>query len=392
MARRLLNSPSMAIVSQVRLVYSLASVAVLLSLPDQSLAQFLDIDVGPYQYTLQADSFAVPPAIYLGIGITATPLSFKYIGIRSNAPVPNFIVVSPASGTAPTNIGLSINPNVVAYMQPGPYGVQVLFRTTGESPPYANAVVELTVLPPPPPVITSIVNSASLQPSISPGAMASIFGANLGTPPISGHFNDSGLYPTTLGNTTVTFNGTAAPLLYVSTTQINAVVPYELAGQKTVSVIVAHDSVASPAFSLPLTATSPAIFTVTQDGKGQGAILNDDPNVNPTPNSADNHATKGIPISIYATGGGLLSQTVQDGSIPLIIGEPPFFKPTAPVSVTIAGQPAQVIYAGAIPYEVFGMLQVNAIVPNGIGSGPQPVVLTIGANNNASQQVTVAVK
>jgi uncharacterized protein (TIGR03437 family) len=241
-------------------------------------------------------------------------------------------------------------------------------------------------------VVTSIVNSASLQPSISPGALASIFGANLGTPPIYGHFDDSGLYPTALGNTTVTFNGTAAPLLYVSTGQINAVVPYEVAGQKTVSVVVTHDSVASPAFALTLTPTSPAIFTVTQNGKGEGAILNDDPNVNPTPNSAENPAAKGIPISMYVTGGGLLSQTVQDGSIPLIIGEPPYYNIVAPVSLKIGGQPAQVIYAGAIPYEVTGMLQVNAIVPNNIGSGPQPVVLTIGDNNNAAQQVTVAVK
>jgi uncharacterized protein (TIGR03437 family) len=38
------------------------------------------------------------------------------------------------------------------------------------------------------------------------------------------------------------------------------------------------------------------------------------------------------------------------------------------------------------------MLQVNAIVPNGIGSGAQPVVLKIGNNDNAAQQVTVAVK
>jgi uncharacterized protein (TIGR03437 family) len=38
------------------------------------------------------------------------------------------------------------------------------------------------------------------------------------------------------------------------------------------------------------------------------------------------------------------------------------------------------------------MLQINATVPNGIGSGQQPVVLTIGDNNNAAQQVTVAVK
>jgi|ERR1035438_3801186 uncharacterized protein (TIGR03437 family) len=138
--------------------------------------------------------------------------------------------------------------------------------------------------------------------------------------------------------------------------------------------------------------TSPAIFTAMQNGKGQGAILNDDPNVNPTPNSADNPAAKGIPISIYATGGGLLSQPVQDGSIALLFAEPPYSSVTAPLSVTIGGQPARISYAGVAPFEVNGMLQVNAVVPTGIGSGPQPVVLTIGASNNALQQVTVAVK
>jgi len=64
----------------------------------------------------------------------------------------------------------------------------------------------------------------------------------------------------------------------------------------------------------------------------------------------------------------------------------------APVSVTIGGQPATVLYAGAAPFLISGVVQVNAIVPQGIGSGPQPVVLTIGANSNAGQQVTVAVQ
>ncbi len=371
---------------------ALTAMAGLLFTAGPGAAQFLDIDVGPYEFSVPADSLAAPSAAGIYVGASSKQVPFKYVGVLSPAGTPNFVVVSPSSGTAPANIGVGLNPSVVAYLTPGAYQATVQFAPPGQSPPYANAVVELLVMPPPPPVVTSILNSASLQSSISPGALVSIFGANLGTPPISSHFNDSGLYPTTLGNTTVTFNGTVAPLLYVSTVQINAVVPYEVSGQKTVNVVVTHDSVASPAFSLPLTPTSPAIFTVTQDGKGEGAILNDDPNVNPTPNSADNPATKGIPISIYATGGGLLSQTVQDGSVPLIIGEPPYFNVTAPVSVSIGGQPAQVIYAGAIPYDVAGMVQVNAVVPNGIGSGAQPVVLTIGSNNNASQQVTVAVK
>jgi hypothetical protein len=38
------------------------------------------------------------------------------------------------------------------------------------------------------------------------------------------------------------------------------------------------------------------------------------------------------------------------------------------------------------------MLQVDAFIPDGIGSGPQPAVLIVGENTNSQQQVTVAVK
>ena len=49
----------------------------------------------------------------------------------------------------------------------------------------------------------------------------------------------------------------------------------------------------------------------------------------------------------------------------------------APVSLTIGGRPATIQYAGGAPYQVMGMFQVNAKVPDGIGSGPQPVVVTV---------------
>ena len=62
------------------------------------------------------------------------------------------------------------------------------------------------------------------------------FGAHLGTAPVTAHYNDAGLYPTDLSHQTVpypvgyglphdgvTFNGIAAPLLYYSQNQIDAV-------------------------------------------------------------------------------------------------------------------------------------------------------------------------
>jgi uncharacterized protein (TIGR03437 family) len=183
----------------------------------------------------------------------------------------------------------------------------------------------------------------------------------------------------------------------VSRVQINAVVPFEVAGQKNVDVVVTHDSQASATFSLAIADTSPAIFTDTQNGKGQGAILDAGPGaLSPgAPNGPENPAPKGSAVSIFATGGGLFAVQVgvsnpvsQDGFISLTTSPPP----AGPVSLTIGGQPAQILYAGAAPYAVPGVIQINATVPTGIGSGAQPVVLTIGSGNNASQQVTAAVK
>jgi uncharacterized protein (TIGR03437 family) len=383
-------------ISRIRLVLAFASAAALMSLSSPCSAQRLEIPNGPYQFSVPADSLAVGSAvgIYIGIGNSSTSqVPYKYIGISAVEGAPDFVVVIPATGIAPANIAIGLNPNVVAYLPPGGYSEYVQFAVVGQTSPQGGAQVLLSVMPPPPPVVTSLVSAASLQPAISPGEVVSIFGANLGTPPLTAQYSDAGLYPTTLGNTTVTFNGTAAPLLYVSTVQINAVVPFEAAGQKTVNVVVTHDSEASPAFSLPITDTSPAMFTDTQTGKGQGAIINAGPRaLSPgTPNSPENPAPQGSAISIFATGGGVYNQPFtpnQDGVISLGASGPP----AAPVSLTIGGKTANVIYAGAAPYAVPGVIQVNAVVPNGIGSGSQAVVLTIGNNNNASQQVTVAVK
>jgi uncharacterized protein (TIGR03437 family) len=242
-----------------------------------------------------------------------------------------------------------------------------------------------------------VLNAATLEPTISPGAVVSIEGTNLSTPPLKAQHDEAGMYPTTLGDTTVTFNGIAAPLLYVSTTEIMAVVPFGVAGQKTLDVAVTHYQRA-PVFSVPATDTSPGIFTTGHPGRASAGILNTDS----TFNSPDNPAPKGSILQIFATGAGVwvlpqvpqtLPQSVVDGSIYLTSAGPPYIpRPAGPVSLTIGGQAARILYMGPAPYQVFGMLQVNAVVPEGIGSGPQPVVLTIGEKNNAQQQVTVAVQ
>jgi trimeric autotransporter adhesin len=200
-----------------------------------------------------------------GIGVAVIGggnMAYKYLGVLTGTNMPNFVVVSPSSGTTPNGVWVALNPNVVPYLIPHNYELTLQFGTPNQtSPPYGTAIVKLNLIGPQPPTVTATVSAASLQPAISPGQIVSIFGTHLSTPPITAQFDSAGLYPASLGNTRVTFNGVAAPLLYVSTTQINAQVPYEVAGQKSVNVVITHNAAASPPFSMPILDTSPGIFT-----------------------------------------------------------------------------------------------------------------------------------
>ncbi len=261
-----------------------------------------------------------------------------------------------------------------------------------QTPPATTTVtVRVNLTTPDPPVIRSVLNAASFAPVVTPGAVVLIRGTSLG-PNMSATLDQTGLYPTTLGNTTVTFNGIPAPLLSSSPTVIKAVAPYAITGQAAAQVVVTHYPQStveqvSEAFSVPVADTSLGIFSRTQTGDCQNDIQNCDAN-GCSPNSAENAAPPGSIIVFFATGVAPWAGPGVDGSVAVA----PRLYFGNPLSLTIGGQPAQILYAGVAPYQVWGVFQVNARVPQGIGSGPQPVVLTVGQASNASQQATVAVQ
>jgi uncharacterized protein (TIGR03437 family) len=390
------------------------------SLPFLASAQlYVDFGFVPatITFTSQADQpVAAPQNLIILTGTVPFVWDGAFFGI-------NFVTLSPASGVGNTTLKVALNPNIVPYLAPGQYSLSLSFESPDPTQPGDGAVtVTLYVLPPDAPVITGVVNSASQQPVLSEGELVSIYGSNLGTGPLA----PAGSYSVLQGNatatfsrqplsfeplsnaygghggtatgnaTTVTFNQLPAPLLYVSPNQINAVVPYfaqpgDASGN--VPVVVTHDGQASPPFLVPIAATSPGLFTVAPNGRGQGAIQNVDPQTGAvTPNSPSNPAAKGSTIVLWGTGNGGFSQIPPDGVIITDVLTPPYYVVTRAISLTIGGQPAKILYAGAAPNQVFGLLQVNAVVPSGIGSGPQPVVLTITGSDNSQQAVTVAVQ
>jgi uncharacterized protein (TIGR03437 family) len=93
-------------------------------------------------------------------------------------------------------------------------------------------------------------------------------------------------------------------------------------------------------------------------------------------------------FEMYVTGAGSWSQPMLSDIYLTLM---PFT--ARPVSLTIGGRPAQVIYAGTVGFQnLWGLVQVNGVVPEGVGPGLQPLVVRIGGYDNAAQGATIAIR
>ncbi|MCC6585760.1 MAG: IPT/TIG domain-containing protein [Bryobacterales bacterium] len=353
-----------------------------------------------------------PPSRFVGLrpspfGVESVPFRFKAIEPQDlpTGKATNFVLVSPSAGitTARTQYTtiISLNRKVVPYMLPGYYELYVLIENPERPDLGAGRVrVQLSLQSPGPPELTFVLNAASMQPVVSPGQLVTIRGAHLSSPPVTTEADSAGLFPKTVSDTRVTFNGTPAPLLYVSNNQINCVAPYSLTGAQAQVVVdrLRYSGLieSSNTIAVPVQTTSPAIFTADQTGTGPGAILNTGAGTGY--NDQANPAPAGTAITFYATGAGAWNVAYPDGALVIAprLGlappNPEFLAPAASVSVTIGDLPATVLSAAAQPMRVSGMLQVTAQIPPGLAPGAQPLVLKIGESGNAAQKVTVWVR
>jgi uncharacterized protein (TIGR03437 family) len=231
------------------------------------------------------------------------------------------------------------------------------------------------------PTISSggVVDGAGFRGTLSAGAIVSIFGQDLA----GSTQNATGLpLPNAMGGTSVSVNGTAAPLFYVSPTQLNVQLPFNVSGGATVQVT--RDGVAGPSQGISISSFSPAIFTVPSGGSGPGAILHNNSGVLI---SASAPAARGEFIAIFCTGLGPVQPPVPSGTPG---PSNPLSQTTTTPTVTIGGIPAVVNFAGLAP-TFAGLYQINAQVPQGVAPGNAvPVVVSIGGV--VSNTVTIAVQ
>jgi uncharacterized protein (TIGR03437 family) len=243
----------------------------------------------------------------------------------------------------------------------------------------------------PGPQITAITNSASFQQgTLAPGEVLTIFGLGLG-PAALALFDPSMppipmVLPSASPSTSVTINGTAAPIIYTSASQVGVIVPYSIAGASA-QVVVTYGGIASQAFTVAVATVDTGIYSLASSGQGQGAILNF-VSGSYTINSTSNPAPGGSTVVIYLTGAGATTSVVDNQLIP----SNPAITPALSPLVTIGGQAATVLAAQAPVGSVPGLIQLNVTVPTGLTAGAAlPVIATIGGVQSQAG-LTIAVK
>ena len=219
-----------------------------------------------------------------------------------------------------------------------------------------------------------ILNAGSLLPgAVSPGELIALLGSSIGpvTPAFLQVVNGNSV-STTLGSTQVKFDGTPAPLIYAGLNQVNAIVPYEIAGNATTQLTIVQNGQATNPITMSITGASPSIFTQNASGTGAAAALNE----NLTLNTPQNPAPAGTVIVLYLTGTGQADPAQVTGRIngPSDIGNN-----LLKVTATVAGSSADVLYSGPAPSLVAGATQVNLRVPATVTPSPVvPISIQVG--------------
>lgn len=230
------------------------------------------------------------------------------------------------------------------------------------------------------PVILGLANAGEsvVGEGLAPGEIIGIYGMDLGPgTAVAGGFTNGSL-PLELGGTEVLINGIRAPLLRAGSGQVNAIVPFELSRSLTATVQVIANGSPTNIARLPVLTAEPAILA---GPSGLALALNQDGSIN----SQQNPAQLGTVVAIFLNGAGLQTPAPADGTL---AQRGPLAAATVAVQAPVPDsyglpywQDTAVLYAGAAPGEVAGLMQVNFRLPSvqaPFQNGQMTIVAVVG--------------
>jgi uncharacterized protein (TIGR03437 family) len=227
----------------------------------------------------------------------------------------------------------------------------------------------------------AVANAASGVSSGTPaGSIFALYGQNL-APTLASAAKVP--LPGSLLSTSVTVNGETAPLFYVSQTQINAQMPWDI--QSGVANVVVNTA-SGMSNTVAVTVPGAAVPGVFLQFPGNQAVAVEYPEL--TVNTAIAPAHVGDTIVAYFTGGGPVTPAgplVTGAYSPL--GLSPVIK-VGEITVTVAGVQATINYIGLTGMLV-GVYQANFVVPK-VAAGDRNLVITINGKASAATTLTIA--
>lgn len=323
----------------------------------------------------------IPPAQTINVNSTLGTANFTASSRTDSGST--WLVASASGVSTPATITVRVQPSG---LPPGTYRgvVTVTAFGTGES---RSAEVTLTVTSPAAPTLRTALHGATRELSaITPGMILSLMGTSMGpVTGVKGNISGAGAFETSYNGYRVLFDGVPAPILYISSTQIDTVAPYSIAGRQSTRVEVEYNGArSSPSDLIVSPDAAPGIFTVDGSGRGQAAAINQSGRLN----SPGNPAAQDSVLVFYVTGEGQTEPVGQEGRV--IATD--LRKPVLPVAVNIGGVPVEVLYAGSTPGQVTGLMQVNVRLNSDVPRGPAvPIEIRVGPAPSPAG-VTVAIQ
>jgi len=307
-----------------------------------------------------------------GIATTFTGLTIN--GAALTAQIPSLFGTSAIAARGSiqasytlTNLDVSNGPVNVVFAFSGLDAGGAAWNTT-ITVPFAGAQPVLA--------IRTANNAASGQSLFSPGELIGVYGNGMGNFAQSATITPVPEYMAGVEawvNYGPGFSQTvSAPLLYVSPTQVNLQIPYEVpAGPAQLGIGNPYTFLT---YNFTVASAAPGIFSYSTGGAGSPI--------------GSSPARAGDTVAIYITGEGQVSPVVADGDTPSS-----HLIPTAqqPVSITVGGVPVALPFAFiGVPGWAVGVMQINFRIPDSVGTGPQPIVVTVGAASSLPANITIA--
>lgn len=230
-----------------------------------------------------------------------------------------------------------------------------------------------------PPRIAQLVNAADMSLPVAPGGLVTLWGENFS--PVNMATQEVPL-PTALGESCLTVNGVAVPMLYVSSNQINAQLPFNMDGQ---AMLVLHTpGGTSDSFGFTVMPAAPGVFR-----SGVAGPLTNLPTVLRAVNgelvTGSNPIHPGDRIVIYAAGLGPTEPAVEAG-VPAPCD--PLARVVIEPTVTLGGVQLVLEYAGLAPGQI-GVYQINALVPGHVPLGMEIPLSMVQGGGSTTLNVRV---